>query len=706
MLISEAISDIRTQNLVLPEFQREYVWSREQAKQLLVSLTRKYPVGGLLFWKTQEPPELKNVNTIPERLGTVQVILDGQQRLTTLYMLVTGEIPPYYVSRDITNDIRDLFYNLDDGDLQYFQPVRMRDNPCWVRVVNCFNGNSINVFGIAQKTVGEDETAFQQAQLYESNLSRLRGIRDVDLPIQIVPTEASLNDAIDVFDRLNSLGTKLTDAELALTHVTGKWSQARRTLKAKMDQLEQQRFAFDLTFMTRALVCTVTGHALFEHIRAVERPRLEEGWLQLSKILGYVTSVLPSHAYIHSTRDMSTTNPLIPIVRFLSLNGDKFQSESSLRRGLHWLYMALVHQRYAGQTDSRLEHDVTIVNREDSPWPSLLNQIVDQRGRMEVLPDDFEGRGAGHPLYRMSLVLAKAHGAVDWFNGLSLATPMGDTYGIHSHHIFPQSALYQSGYSSDSHLDRQMVNAIANRAFLSGQTNLSIGDRLPEDYLPEVEERYPKALESQFIPTDRQLWKLHRYRDFLSARRELMAAGLNRMFDALISEDEPSYARPLSDLINMGEGISLEFKSTLQWDIVEGKQNKSLRDAVIKTLAAFMNTEGGTLLIGVEDSGQIFGLERDLNIVGGSQDRFLQLLNSLVAERIGVQYTPHVAARIDSVEGKAICAVDISKSTEPAFMSGQRGREFYVRVGNATRALARIHRRTRMDGVRTAEGGG
>ena len=91
MLIGEAISDIRNQNLVLPEFQREYVWSREQAKQLLVSLTRKYPVGGLLFWKTQEPPELKNVDTIPERLGTVQVILDGQQRLTTLYMLLTGK---------------------------------------------------------------------------------------------------------------------------------------------------------------------------------------------------------------------------------------------------------------------------------------------------------------------------------------------------------------------------------------------------------------------------------------------------------------------------------------------------------------------------------------------------------------------------------------------------------------------------------------
>ncbi len=687
MKISEAVSYIKNQDLVLPEFQREYVWSREQAKQLLVSLTRKYPVGGLLFWNTKEPPELKNIDTLPEKLGTVQVILDGQQRLTTLYMLITGEIPPFYLDRDITNDIRDLFYNLDDGDFQYFQPVRMRDNPRWVRVTDCFDGDVVDVFGVAQNTVGESEAAFQKARQYESNLSTLRGINDIDLPIQVVPTKATLDDAIDVFDRLNSLGTKLTDAELALTHVTGKWSQARRTLKAKMDQLRQQRFEFDLTFMTRALVGTVTGHALFEHIHTVERPRLEEGWTQLSEILDYLSIVLPTRAHIHSTRDMSSTNPLIPIVRFLSLHGGEFQSDVSLRRALHWLYLAQVHQRYAGQTDSRLEHDVTLVNREESPWQPLLDQIVDQRGRVEVLPDDFEGRGAGHPLYKMSLALAKANGAVDWFNGISLKTPVGDTYGIHSHHIFPQSALYRCGYSSDSHVDRQMVNAIANRAFLSGQTNLSIGSRIPEDYLPEVEERYPGALERQFIPLDSQLWKLHRYRDFLRARRELLAANLNRMFDDLVSVDEPTSTRPLDDLISMGEGIGLEFKSTLQWDVVEGQQNRSLRDSVLKTLVAFMNTEGGTTLIGVEDSGQVFGLKRDLDIVGGSQDKFLQLLNSLITDRIGVQFTQIVNARIDSVGGESICIVDTSKATEPAFLSGKRGAEFYVRVGNTTRAL-------------------
>ncbi len=687
MLVSEMISDIKTQTLVLPEFQREYVWSKEQAKQLLVSLTQKYPVGGLLFWKTQAPPELKNAEDLPETAGTVQVILDGQQRLTTLYMLVTGDIPPYYRINDITNDVRDLYYNVENGDFQYFQPVRMRDNPRWVRVVNCFSQDSVDVFKIAQETVCEDEVAFRQAQMYDSKLSKLRSIKDIDLPIQVIPIEASLDEAIDIFDRVNSLGTKLTDADLALTHVTGKWSQARRTLKAKTDQLKLQRFEFDLTFLTRALVCTVTDHALFEHIHDVQRPQLEDGWMRLSKILDYTTGILPSHAYIHSTRDMSTTNTLIPIIRFLSLNAGTFPSDPSLRRAIHWLYAAQMHQRYTAQTDSRLEHDVTIVNREDSPWQSLLNQIVDQRGRVEILPDDLEGRGAAHPLYRMSLVLAKAHGAVDWFNGLSLAAPVGPIYGIHSHHIFPQSALYKNGYSSDSHLDRQMVNAIANRAFLTGETNLSLGSRLPEEYLPEIEERFPGALTRQFIPMDTQLWQLDQYRDFLRARRELIAKSINCFLDNLISEDEPPSVRPVSDLIGMGEGPTLEFKSTLQWDVVQDKQNKGLRDAVLKTLVAFMNSQGGTLLIGVEDSGQIFGLERDLSMLGRSKDRFLQLVNTLVADSIGPQYAPNVVATLDGVDENTICVVDVSKSSEPAFMAGPRGSEFYVRIGNTTRAL-------------------
>ena len=143
----------------------------------------------------------------------------------------------------------------------------------------------------------------------------------------------------------------------------------------------------------------------------------------------------------------------------------------------------------------------------------------------------------------------------------------------------------------------------------------------------------------------------------------------------------------MAELIEMGEGGTLEFKSTLQWDVVEDRQNKALRESVLKTLAAFMNSHGGNLLIGVEDSGHIFGLDKDLGIVGESQDRFLQLLSSLIADKIGPQYASLVNPQIEDIDGKKICVAKTAKSSEPAFLSGQRGREFFVRVGNTTRAL-------------------
>ena len=120
MKINQLLDGIEKFNLVLPEFQREYVWSKEQAKQLMVSLLKGYPVGGLLFWETNEPPELKNLDVPPEKLGNINVILDGQQRLTTLYLLANGHIPPYYRPMDINNDPRDLYFHLGENDFQYY----------------------------------------------------------------------------------------------------------------------------------------------------------------------------------------------------------------------------------------------------------------------------------------------------------------------------------------------------------------------------------------------------------------------------------------------------------------------------------------------------------------------------------------------------------------------------------------------------------
>jgi hypothetical protein len=687
MKISELLDGIRKRDLVLPEFQREYVWSKDQAKKLFSSLTRDYPVGGLLFWKTDRPPELKNVTSLPEKLGMIQVILDGQQRLTTLYMLISGEIPPYYKEVDILNDPRDLYFNLDDGNFQYYQTSRMKNDPVWKRVVDCYQQSDINVFEIATKQTRDSQEAFNLAQKYNNNLTKLRNVQSQDLPVQSVPSHAALEEAISIFDLVNSQGTKLTDAELALTHITGKWAQARRVMKEKMEQLDKAHFYYDLTFLTRALTGIVTHHALYETVHTQPRTTLEPGWGKLSKILDYLATIFPQRAFIHSTLDLNTTNILIPIVVYLSINNARFPNENALKHAIHWLYAAQIWARYSSQTDQKLEYDLSLVEREDNPWDALCKQIIDQRGRIDVKSSDLDGRWIQHPLYRMTFILAKAQGAMDWFNGAPLGKTIGKSYSIHSHHIFPQSRLYANGYDQDNLMHRSVINEVANRAFLTADTNSEIANRLPEEYFPEVESKYPSALSKQFIPIDPSLWKLDNYEDFLAARREIIAHKINEYMDGLITVPEIVHELPIVELIRLGESATLEFKSTLQWDVIQGKQNTGLRKQVLKTVAAFLNSAGGTLVIGVEDDGNVYGLENDLVLVNKSPDKFANLVTSLLTEEIGGEFASFIRLRLEQLNGQQICVVDVTAAKEPVYIKGERGSEFYIRFGPTSRML-------------------
>ncbi|MCL4561941.1 MAG: DUF262 domain-containing protein [Chloroflexi bacterium] len=687
MKISELLDGIRTQDIVLPEFQREYVWNKDQAKKLMISLVREYPVGSLLFWKTNTPPELKNVKELPDKLGLTSVILDGQQRLTTLYLLINGDIPPYYVVQDIKTDPRDLYFCLDNGDFQYYQSTVMKNNPIWVKVVDVFNHKVINVFQIASEQTKDAAKMLELAERYSTHLNALKNVHHVDLPILTVPLKASLNESINIFDWINSQGTKLTDAELALTHVTGRWSQARRVMKDKLQELGQYHYYFDLTFMIRSLTGVVAQRALYETIHEQPKEKLIAGWETLSKILTYLSNLFPERAYVHSTWDLSTTNVLVPIVVYLSLNKCKFPNDKELRRAIRWMYLANAWSRYSGQTDQRLESDVAQVVQQESPWDALVNAIVDQRGRIEIKPADMEGRAAQHPLYLISYILAKANGANDWFNGLPLRNHLGPGYAIHSHHIFPTSFLYKHGYDEEDHVHRMIVNEIANRAFLTAETNVEISNKPPADYLPEVEKRYPGALAKQFVPMDPNLWKPEHYEDFLEARRIMLAIKMNEFFNGLITEPVIRHSRPVLELVKLGESITLEFKSTLQWDVVQNQMSKPLRKSVLKTVTAFLNSEGGTLVIGVEDNGNIYGLENDLATVSHSKDKFLNLLQTLIVDNIGAEFSPYVKTRIEGVDGKEVCVVDVQRSGIPAFMSGENGKEFFVRSGNTTRQL-------------------
>jgi len=117
--IGKLLDKVESNSIVLPEFQREFVWKRSQAKELIKSLFSGYPIGSLLVWETETPPEIKNDAVSRDQFGLFKVLLDGQQRLTVLYLLIKDDIPPYYTKEEIKYDPRNLYFNLPNDTFQY-----------------------------------------------------------------------------------------------------------------------------------------------------------------------------------------------------------------------------------------------------------------------------------------------------------------------------------------------------------------------------------------------------------------------------------------------------------------------------------------------------------------------------------------------------------------------------------------------------------
>jgi hypothetical protein len=160
----------------------------------------------------------------------------------------------------------------------------------------------------------------------------------------------------------------------------------------------------------------------------------------------------------------------------------------------------------------------------------LIDQLRRSRGGLEVRSEDFDGWSLGARFYPMLYLMTRTCRSRDWGTGSELSAHLlgrGSTLNVH--HVFPKSVLYKAGYS------RPEVNAIANFCFQTQETNLALGNRIPEDYFPEVEKNHRSALESQWIPMDRELWSVKNYRRFLAARRELLARGANRFLDSLLA---------------------------------------------------------------------------------------------------------------------------------------------------------------------------
>jgi len=449
--------------------------------------------------------------------------------------------------------------------------------------------------------------------------------------------------------------------------------------------------------MTRGLTAVINQRAQWDTIHTTEEDALIAGWERLDKILDYLVGYLPDTAMVHSSGDLNTHNILIPIISYLGLSDGSFKSDEQRQSAAHWMHQAQMWGRYSAQTDSNLEEDLTIIRSHDNdPWPKLLNRIVAQRGRLKVTAEDLRGAGTSSRFYKITYALFKYNKARDWFNGLPLIQGSKDVFVIHSHHIFPKAMLMRNNWTETDDGQKGQINEIANRAFLTDDTNIKISDDNPEIYLPAILSNYPDALKQQLVPENPTLWAIEHFEEFLAQRRQLIADGINNYLSSLVSGDVDSIdiEIDIEDLISNDESETLEFKETWYVNTYQSDDqgelitDKKMQLSCIKTIAAMMNSSGGNLIIGVTDDNIVEGLDRDLELVQNNSDKLQRQIVDGIGNALGKENKSFYEIKMRTVDEKIIFQITVTKNeVGPTWVSFQGESKLYIREGNRTISL-------------------
>src|SRR3954464_14563980 len=256
MKVSTILDHIDNGHMALPEFQRGYVWNRDQVRGLFDSLYRRHPVGGLLVWAT-EAKTAAHRGDGELAAGIVKLLLDGQQRMTSLYGVVRGRPPKFFDGNAQT--FTGLRFHLDAETFAFYQPVKMQDDPLWIDVTELMKkGNAGLGEFVARLSALPDQAA--KVGDYVGRLSRLLGITDIDLYVEeVTGIDKTLDVVVDIFNRVNSGGTKLSKGDLALAKICADWPEARDTMKAKLKEWAKADYHFNLDWLLRSVNTALTG---------------------------------------------------------------------------------------------------------------------------------------------------------------------------------------------------------------------------------------------------------------------------------------------------------------------------------------------------------------------------------------------------------------------------------------------------------------
>ncbi len=548
--IRQLVDKVKSGELRLPEMQRKYVWTAVKVRDLLDSLYREYPSGTILVWETDQQIDdrtLQVQNVANNQFSSKLLLLDGQQRLTSLTAILSGDHVTVRKRRPI-----DVYFNLehpdnvwddqtidndddddDDDDLEEDESEIMEElkkrtfvvasrnlanDPLWISVTKIFQQSDSQL--LRPLNINSDDPKWDK---YSERINQVRRIQDYSYVMHILDKKMSYEEVTEIFVRVNSLGVKLRGSDLALAQITSRWKGFLKELEAFADEFgDNAEYLHNSGIMIKAMVAFATNQSRFKTVGRVPLDDFKKAWENAKAGLRFAINFLHANVQIANLNLISSPFLLIPVAYFAVKKNEKLTDEEVKKLQL-WFYAAHMKGRYSyGSSESYLDSDLSVINR-TSNINELLSLLKLQVKDFFVSEEELAGKSRRSPYFSMVFFIAKQKGVKDWFTKIGISErSAGKAHALQFHHIFPKSLLKAKGLST------QEINDIANLAFINGKTNRVISNNLPKDYLVQIKkDQGDSSLLSQHIPLDTTLWQLDNYLTFLSGRRTALTNEIN-----------------------------------------------------------------------------------------------------------------------------------------------------------------------------------
>ena len=582
--IASLISEIEREVIALPDLQRPFVWEDTKVRDLLNSLFVGFPVGTLVFWHTSDDKDARALGAKRPGLRATTLVIDGQQRLTSLYAVMKGE---RVVGKDGEMRKISIAFRPRDGRFEVADAAIRRDPEFLADVTDIWNGirpkpqirrDLMSALRERGRLIDE-----RYEDAVERNLDRAHSIADyrfptVDIRRTAATDEATEEDVAEIFVRINNQGVRLGQADFVLTLLSVYHGELRDKLEARAREMSIGAVVgLDTQQLLRAVCGVAFGRArmsaVYRFLRGVDPDtgeanperrvtRLNEldnaanDCVELTPWRDYLLRV--KHAGFVGQPQIASKNAIVNAYAFY-ISGRKAAVPKPKLDGVisRWVFASLLTARYSGASETAFEQDLARLGRLDKRDPDAFVRELDA-AMVETLTGDYwtqtlvsaletqQARAPAALAFRAAQVIL---GARALFSDQLLQNLLDNPQSAgrtarEAHHLFPTNWLRSHGI-----VDRRRVNQVANLAEIGWHENTAIGGQSPSVYVPRLREqlgidenRWGRMCAEHALPLG---WERMEYDEFIRQRRTRMAELIRVAFRQLGGEaDAPPLAPP------------------------------------------------------------------------------------------------------------------------------------------------------------------